>query len=82
MTKRDFLSSTDLNRHELDDLLELAARAKGKSRSRLEEISSALNDTTTAIDARVDIVGSIIDLRATPTGPTTPTAPRFRYPSP
>ncbi len=30
MTKRDFLSSTDLNRHELDDLLELAARAKGK----------------------------------------------------
>jgi N-acetylornithine carbamoyltransferase len=30
VTKRDFLSSTDLNRHELDDLLELAARAKGK----------------------------------------------------
>jgi N-acetylornithine carbamoyltransferase len=30
VTKRDFLSSTDFNRHELDDLLELAARAKGK----------------------------------------------------
>lgn len=30
MTKRDFLSATDLNRSELDDLLELAARAKGK----------------------------------------------------
>jgi N-acetylornithine carbamoyltransferase len=30
VTKRDFLSSVDLNRHELDDILELAARAKGK----------------------------------------------------
>lgn len=30
MSKRDFLSVADLNRHELDDVLELAARAKGK----------------------------------------------------
>jgi N-acetylornithine carbamoyltransferase len=30
LSKRDFLSVADLNRHELDDLLELAARAKGK----------------------------------------------------
>ena len=30
MSKRDFLSVTDLSRHEIDDLLELAARAKGK----------------------------------------------------
>lgn len=30
MSKRDFLSIADLNRHELDDLLELAARVKGK----------------------------------------------------
>lgn len=30
MSKRDFLSSTDLSRPELEDVLELAARAKGK----------------------------------------------------
>jgi N-acetylornithine carbamoyltransferase len=30
LSKRDFLSVADLNRHELDDILELAARAKGK----------------------------------------------------
>jgi N-acetylornithine carbamoyltransferase len=30
VSKRDFLSVTDLSRHEIDDLLELAARAKGK----------------------------------------------------
>lgn len=30
MSKRDFLSAADLSRQELDDLLELAARAKGK----------------------------------------------------
>lgn len=30
MSKRDFLSTADLTRHELDDLLDLAARAKGK----------------------------------------------------
>lgn len=30
MSKRDFLSVADLNRHELDDLLDLATRAKGK----------------------------------------------------
>ena len=30
MSKRDFLSVADFNRHELDDLLDLAARAKGK----------------------------------------------------
>ena len=30
MSKRDFLSTADLSRSELDDLLELAARAKGK----------------------------------------------------
>lgn len=30
MSKRDFLSAADFNRKELDDLLELAARAKGK----------------------------------------------------
>lgn len=30
MSKRDFLSTADLSRHDLDDLLDLAARAKGK----------------------------------------------------
>jgi N-acetylornithine carbamoyltransferase len=30
VTKRDFLSTTDLTRNELEDMLELAARAKGK----------------------------------------------------
>jgi len=30
VSKRDFLSTADLTRHELDDLLDLAARAKGK----------------------------------------------------
>lgn len=30
MSKRDFLSTTDLTRQELDDLLDLAARAKGR----------------------------------------------------
>ncbi len=30
MSKRDFLSTADLTRHELDDLLDLAARVKGK----------------------------------------------------
>ncbi|MDO8348611.1 MAG: N-acetylornithine carbamoyltransferase [Planctomycetota bacterium] len=30
MSKRDFLSTADLTRHDLDDLLDLSARAKGK----------------------------------------------------
>ncbi len=30
VTKRDFLSSIDISRHQLEDMLELAARAKGK----------------------------------------------------
>jgi N-acetylornithine carbamoyltransferase len=30
VSKRDFLSTADLTRHDLDDLLDLAARAKGK----------------------------------------------------